>query len=344
MHTEFKTKLDESEVIELKAYCLSADYFALEQSIGFPEILYRTSVNYFILRDDTKIHSFCQIQETFKFAHIWYGPVCNDREYIVRSIDEIIAHYRQRGFWYLGVQLYLKTGYDCDFIEYQLNARYRINYAFNNRNTKASIEIDLSNSLEEIFRSFRKGHKSDVRKAISSGIVVDKAENQNLRQGFARIYRKMCHARRLGGHNESEILNIIDYLEGREQGMLLVARTPDGQVIGGAIFVYQGISVRYLLSASDPDKRDMPMTHLVIYRALEMAKNNHFRFFDLWGYNHFAARDDQVYNVNGFKKGFGGYFTFFAKKMNIDLIRGGYNIYTMFEVMKRLRGELVRKN
>ena len=30
--------------------------------------------------------------------------------------------------------------------------------------------------------------------------------------------------------------------------------------------------------------------------------------------------------------------------MNIDLIRGGYNIYTMFEVMKRLRGKLARKN
>ncbi len=342
MLAEFKTELNDSEITDIDNYCRSVDYFALEQSIGFAEIIYKSGINYFLLKDENRILSFCQIFESFKAAHIWYGPVCNEREHVLITIDEIIRYYKKRGFWYLGVQMYLKAGSDCDFIEYKLNSRHRIRYVFDNSNTKASLELDLSQTIEGLFREFRKGHKSDIKKAISSGIVVEESNNEKI-EAFAHIYRKMCNARSIRGHTASEVVNIIEYLKARNQGELLVAQTPEGEVIGGSVFVYQGISVRYLLSASDPDKRDLPMTHLVLYRAIEAAREAGFRYFDFWGYNHFAKKDDQIYKVNSFKKGFGGYYTFFAKKMNINLIPGGYNIYRLFVVMKKLWGKFPKR-
>ena len=90
----------------------------------------------------------------------------------IRSINEIVLHYKKRGFWYLGVQMYLKTGSACDYIEYQLNRIHKIKYLFDNQNTKSSLEIDLGQSLEEISGNFRKGHKSDIKKAINFGISV----------------------------------------------------------------------------------------------------------------------------------------------------------------------------
>jgi hypothetical protein len=338
MNAEFKTVLNESEIVDIENYCRSVDYFALEQSLGFAEILYKSKVNYFLLWDEGRILSFCQIYENFRVAHIWYGPVCNDRESVIITIDEIIRHYKQRGYWYLGIQMNLKTGPDCDFIEYQLNKRHRIKYIFDNNNTKASLELDLSQTKEDLLRGFRKGHRSDVKKAISSGISVEEGDEDTVR-AFSRIYRRMCDVRSIKGHTSSEVVRVVEYLKSRKQGVLLVAKTSDGAVLGGAIFVYQGVSVRYLLSASDPDIRELPITHLVIYKAIETARETGFRYFDFWGYNHFAEKNDQIYKINSFKKGFGGYDTFFAKKMNINLIPGGYNIYRLFVVMKKLWGK-----
>ena len=343
MQAVFKSELTETEVRDIQKFCSSVDYFALEQSIGFSRILYNTKITYFYLLDGEIIKSFCQVNENLKFAHIWYGPVCNDKEDIITTINEIVRHYKKRGFWYLGVQMYLKSGSDCDFIEYQLNKFNKISYIFNNENTKSSLEIDLSKNIDDIFRGFRKGHRSDIKRAINSGIHVEEAAGEEDIRVFSAVYRKMCKSRSIGGHTASEIEELINYIESNRMGKLLVARDTDNSVIGGAIFAYQGISVRYLISASDPDKRDLPMTHLIIYKALEMGKAGKFKYFDFWGYNHFADSNDQIYKVNSFKKGFGGYYTFFAKKMNFNLVPGGYNIYRLFGVMKRMKGKFKGK-
>lgn len=344
MKTVFKTELNEQEFKDIREFCSGTEYFALEQSIGFPSILYTTKITYFCLLDGELIKSFCQINENFRFAHIWFGPVCNDPEMIVLSINEIVKHYKKRAFWYLGVQLYLKTGPDCDLIEYQLNRSYSIRYVFDNENTKSSLEIDLDHSTESILREMRKGHRSDIRKAENEGINVQEVQDPDSIKAFTTVYRKMCRNRSIAGHSEKEAEEIIKYIIDNKMGQLLVARDPGGLVVGGAIFAFQGLSVRYLISASDPERRELPMTHLVIYRAILEAKEAGFRYFDFWGYNHFAEKNDQIFKVNSFKKGFGGYYTFFAKKMNFNLVPGGYNIYRLFGVMKRMKGKYKRKD
>jgi lipid II:glycine glycyltransferase (peptidoglycan interpeptide bridge formation enzyme) len=105
-------------------------------------------------------------------------------------------------------------------------------------------------------------------------------------------------------------------------------------VLGGIVFVYQGITVRALKGASDDEKRNLPINHLVLYEAIKLSKMNGFKYFDLWGYNHFADENNHVYHINFFKKGFGGYYTFFAKKMNIDLVPFGYYLYNFPKSMK----------
>ena len=124
----------------------------------------------------------------------------------------------------------------------------------------------------------------------------------------------MCNTRSIRGHTATEVERIVNYLITNHMGKLMVARDSGHAVIGGSIFTFQGISVRYLISASDPERRELPMTHLVIYRAILEAKEAGFRYFDFWGYNHFAERDDQVFKVNSFKKGFWRLLHFFCKK------------------------------
>ena len=336
MTAVFKTNLDNAEVERIRAFCASADYCSLEQSPGFPEILHPGKINYFWFLEDGNIRSFAQINESFRFAHIWYGPVFCEKDVLIASINEIVNHYKRRRFFYLGLQLYYKSGYDTEYIEYELSKLHKIKYIFNNENTKASLEIDLEKPLEEIYTNFRKGHKSDIKRAVKSGLTVEETTNSSELSSFIDVYLKMCKVRVIDGHTRKEMTSICDYLITNKKGQILIAKDNNNVILGGGIFAYQGISVRYLLGASDPERRDLPVLHPVIYQAIEMAKNNNFKFFDFWGYNHFATESDQANHINHFKKGFGGYYTFFPKKMNINLVTNGFTIYRFSMLVKKL--------
>lgn len=340
MQAVFKYELDNTEIENIKKYCDSSDYFSLEQSLGFTGILYKTKIRYFYLIDGGIIKSYSQVNENFKFALIWYGPVCCDRELMITSINEIINFYKKNGFWYLSIQMYFKSGFDTDYIEYALNQSHVIKYFFDKSNTKTSLEIDLAESIDDIYGKIRKGHKSDIKKAIRSGLKVEPYRDTKDLDSFIEVYLKMCKVRGIRGHSSDEMHGICDYIIKNNKGQILLAVDNDDVIIGGIILANQGISVRYLIGASDPDRRDVPVLHLAIYRAIEKAKGENFRYFDFWGYNHFAGEGDQIDNINHFKKGFGGYYTFFAKKMNIELIPYGLKFYLLAGQIRKLKSKL----
>jgi hypothetical protein len=342
MKAVFKFELDRTEKEKVKNFCDSVDYCSIDQYIGFSNFIPERKTCYFLLYEDSQIKSYCQINESFKTAHINFGPVCCDKEIMVVSIKEMIGYYKRRGFYYMGIQMYYKSGYETDYIEYKLNKLYKIRYRFNNDNTKSSIEIDLENSLEKIYNNFRKGHKSDIKKAQKLGLTVENVSDKAQLDTFYKIYLKMCKSRNIseGELLEDKIFDFCNHLVDNNRGNILIVRDNNGLVLGGAIIVYQGISVRYFRGAADPDKRDLPISHIVLYEAIKRAKNDNFRYFDFWGYNHFADPQNPVYNINHFKKGFGGYYSFFAKKMNIDLIPFGTRIFDLFLAMRRIKNGL----
>jgi hypothetical protein len=351
MEAVFRNILNDTEIGEIRQFCAKSGYFALEQALGFPGILYTAKITYFYLSDGGAIKSFSQINESFRFAQIWFGPVCDDREMMIESVLRISEYYSKRGFWYLGIQPYRNSGSDADYIEYILNRRLRIRYLYTNENTKSSIELDLSRSLEEIRGNFTKGHKSAISKALRYGITVEEMKGSADLDFFAHVYERMRGSRGITGHTTGEVRKICSYILENKCGIVLLAKTPASEVIGGSVFVFQGRSVRYLLSASDPERRELPITHLILFRAIELSKAASFRYFDFWGYNHFARPGDQLYQINKFKKGFGGYYTFLMKKMNISLVPCGFGIFRrytsvrkiVFEFSHRLNGLLSGK-
>jgi hypothetical protein len=342
MNASFRMELDDSEAKAIRDFCAAADYFAIEQAIGFPEILYKTRITYFWLSDDRGIMSFAQINETTGCAHIWFGPVCDDPMVMIESVRRIADFYRRKGYWYLGIQPYRKSGPEADYIEYSLNRELRIKYLYNNENTKSSLEIALHRNLNDISNHFSKGHKSAVTKAGKSGITLQELNTPADIQDFVGIYEKMRNHRRIKGHTAEEIIGICNYILENRCGNILLAKDPDDVVIGGSVFVVQGISVRYLLSATDPSRRDLPVTHYIINKAIERFKDLGYRYFDFWGYNHFARPGEQIYNVNKFKKGFGGNYIFLMKKMNISLIPGGFALFRFYTFLRKAKSGNLR--
>jgi len=99
--------LDNTELVNVQKFCDSVDYCSIEQSIGWTQLFFNSNIRYFYLKDDSGIKSFCQINERLRAAQIDFGPVCCDKELVVDSINEIINYYKKRGFYYLGIQMYI---------------------------------------------------------------------------------------------------------------------------------------------------------------------------------------------------------------------------------------------
>jgi len=342
MEAVFKYELDNLELDSIKKFCNSVDYCSLEQSVGWIQMLYKTKICYFYLLDENRIKSFCQINERLRSAKILYGPVCCEKEAMVNSINEIINYYKKRGFYYIGIQMYYKSGFDTEYIEYKLNKLHNIKYIFNSENTKSSIELDLEESLEDIWRKMRKGHRNGIKNAVKLGVTFDVVKDKSELDSFMEIYLRMCKARNYSDYEitTENIHKIYNYLIENNKGEVLIARDKDGIILGGEILVYQGISVRCWKGASDPDKRDISTSHLLLYEAIKKAKNENFKYFDLWGYNHFADENNHVFYINHFKKGFGGDITFFAKKMNVDLMPFGTIIFRFLYLVRRILNRL----
>lgn len=339
MGAVFKYELDNNEITEVRKFCDRIDYCSIEQSLGWTKIFYRSKICYFMLMDEKGLSSFCQINESYKNAHIFFGPVCCDKELMVTSVNEIINYYKSKGFYYLDIQMYYKTCYDTDYVEYKLNKQHKIRTRFNQESTKSSIEIDLTESVDEINSHIRKGHWSDIKKALKLGIKVDVVHDADDLIAFSDVYTKMCRVRKLDeGELSAAIMNAVQkYLTENKKGQILIVKDNLGKVLGGVILVYQGLTVRFYKGTSDPDRRDVPILHLALYEAIMRAKAENFRFFDFWGFNHFAKEGDQIYNINKFKKGFGGYYTFFAKKMHIDLVPFGSYLFKLLLAVRKIK-------
>lgn len=331
MQSFFKYSLTDSEQAAITEFCNSSDYCAIEQYPGWFPLFFNTRLCYYYLQEEQGLMAYCLIIESHGFATIEFGPVSRNANTTISAIRDIVRYYKSKRYLYLGIQLPHKAGYDTDYIEYQLNKLFKIQYRFDNRSTKSSLEIDLGQSMEEILRDFRKGHKSDIKKAQRLGMIVEEAASRDDLEAFAGIYQKMCAARKINEDeiNDRNIFKISGFLSSQGKGYILIVKNADQRILGGIILVNQGNTLRYFKGASDPGHRDSPVLHIALYEAIKKAQLDGFRYFDFWGINHFAGEEDQAAAINRFKKGFGGYLTFFAKRMHIALVPFGFELFRM---------------
>jgi lipid II:glycine glycyltransferase (peptidoglycan interpeptide bridge formation enzyme) len=256
-------------------------------------------------------------------------------EFLLASFEAIDKHYRNKGYIFLSVQLAIPTGNMADLIEYRLNKSLKIRTYFN-RDNWSSIVLDLTMPEESIRSNFSKGHKSDLKKVEKNQISVGEPDSDEFDK-FCQLYVKMFKERGLPVDDRESLGyfgRVHDFLKRTGRGRILVVKDGTGQVLGGIILLFQGGQVRYFKGASDPAFRQIPVLHLALWEGIKKARAMGYRQFDFWGYNHFVTEKDQVFFINRFKKGFGGKYSFYPKKMYVlykPLVYRLYILLTSFQ-------------
>lgn len=305
-------------------------YFPLDQT---GKILYYISFN-----KNDEIDAYARIvtfniKKIFNKAIIYFGPITNN-ELILKNLIQIINKLKEIKIDFLEIQLPLKISDISEFIEINILNNYKCLITYNSKNW-TSIELNLDKEIEDIKKNFSKGHKSAITKARKLGLkllLMTTREHFNI---ASKLYVNMLKNRNICCDNEATIKNFNDLYEfyNKTNKMFGFLVEYNNSFIGFALFLKQGKNIRYYKSASDVQYRDLPIMHLLIWEAIQYSKRENYKVFDFWGYNHYVTKNDQIYHINIFKKGFGGNYTFYSKLLKIILNKKKYYIYTAIKFL-----------
>lgn len=341
MDVVFTYQLSKEERELYNRFYYSLNQVSVEQHPFWPEVE-KADVRYCYFMAKKKNDYCCAAIITenrsnlFSIASLRFGPLFREVDDLIESVRAIYSHYSAKGFTACTIQLAIPTGPNADYIEYQLNKVLRTNSNFGVENW-SSLVIDLEKSEEELFKGLSKGHKSDIKKSLKSNISVNELSDTSEFGFFCRIFEKMNQKRGLvseGGDLCTFLESAARFFKTEEMGTTLIVKESSGKVVGGIMLVFQGQTVRYFKGASDPDYRHLPILHLAIWEGIKRSKLQGFKRFDLWGFNHFADPDSQVFYINRFKKGFGGDYSFYPKKMNFIYKPWRYKLYNALKKLK----------
>jgi len=160
--------------------------------------------------------------------------------------------------------------------------------------------IDLRQDLEVIFSKMRNSFiVKQIRKGERNGVIVK--QDSNFRE-FKKIY---------GIFRKSKNLSKDNFLVFRKNGLLFSAYY-NNKVIASGLFISDGENIRAwvlasLRKVSGAKEREIigQANRLIIWEAIQYAKNTGHKLFDLGGISP-DAEDKTEFSLAEFKEGFGG--------------------------------------
>jgi lipid II:glycine glycyltransferase (peptidoglycan interpeptide bridge formation enzyme) len=346
-----KDELTIDEYSNVTKFLDSLNFHCIEQHPAWNTKIEKYQRSFFFSTDEKgHINCFGNIilsKGPFKTASINFGPAFADYAVLTQAIKFLHDYFSTQKFTFFSIQLGVYINNQTELLEYNINNDYKVKYFFTHANSWTSICIDLKKPENDILKSFSKGHKSSIKSAYSkNNLRVSIENNTEHLQSFINLYIKMETARKLT-FEKKEITHLFksinDFMYENNKGFIEYI-FEGNTLVGGLIILYQGNSARFYKGAGDPERRDIPVLHYGLFEAMKICKENGCTSLDLWGYNHFADKSDQLFYINRFKKGFGGDFTFFPKRMNFILKPTSFLAYKSLKYCKNQLKVILRKS
>lgn len=185
---------------------------------------------------------------------------------------------------------------------------------------RSSIHLDLTPAEEQLFASFSKGHRADIRRAERRGIHVRVGTAEDIPAFFA-IMQATGERADFGIHTEAYYRTA--YTTFQERSRLLLAEQ-EGAVVAAHMVFADAQAGLYLYSGATEPGLKSGANHLLQWYAIQWAHDQGCAYYDLWGIPdalgraataidpeeraalEAEAQHDPIIGVYRFKKGFGG--------------------------------------
>ncbi len=251
---------------------------------------------------------YCVLQQKKANAcHIQFGPVAASLTDALAILACLIPYLKRQHKTRLSVQLpFIDQAQSADELAafHKSVAFRRSRYVLN----WSSLVKDITMEDADLFSSFSAHHRRNIRKAHEAGISYRLLKLEEEVTCLLDIFTKMYRQRRQPMPAASLIPNPLRLVSGNQPQKhgFIVGSFWNNRLVGGIAVIRCGHTAFYLMGASDPEVRHVPVLHGAFYFAMQQARSLGMQRFDLGGFDPAAHPESQVGRINRFKEGFCG--------------------------------------
>jgi lipid II:glycine glycyltransferase (peptidoglycan interpeptide bridge formation enzyme) len=175
----------------------------------------------------------------------------------------------------------------------------------------ATLVVDIQSDEEEILARMHQKTRYNIRLASRKGVTTRPWKDL---EAFGRMVQETSARDSFGVHVPAYYRQAYDLFHSSGACELFVAEY-ESQPLAAIMVFAQGTRSWYLFGASTNQHRNRMPTYLLQWRAIQWARERGCRHYDLWGVPdedhetleaNFQHRDDGLWGVYRFKRGFGG--------------------------------------
>ena len=166
-----------------------------------------------------------------------------------------------------------------------------------------SVQIDLTQSEEEILQGCKSNTRNEIRRGIKEGYIVEKIENTSEFVSFYNEFAKEKHLSRVREENISSYEKIYLYKVSKEDGTVLSMHASVGDLEAGIVSLLYSASVRL---QEGIDRKSVGFANrLLHYREFIEFKRIGYKLYDFTNVC-LDEKQPEKYKIGLFKQGFGG--------------------------------------
>lgn len=176
-----------------------------------------------------------------------------------------------------------------------------------------TVMIDISGSEDEILARMNQGTRRKIRQAQKNDIRYYEATPDDTAK-FTRLMATTGERNEFHTHNARYYQRAYELFVPQGDAALILAEH-EGDDLAGIMVFGTGSTGVYLYGASSSVKRNLMASYGVQWAAMQWAKKHGCTHYDMWGIpdydeafleENFQNREDGLWGVYGFKRGWGG--------------------------------------
>jgi peptidoglycan pentaglycine glycine transferase (the first glycine) len=207
--------------------------------------------------------------------------------------------------------------------------------------------VSLDAGPDAVLSRMKQKTRYNIRLAQRKGVTVRAGSEKDL-GAFYELMEHTAERDRFGIHSKAYYEAVHRLFVSSGRGLLLLAEYL-GKLLAGLVVLSHGDTAIYMYGASSNEERQRMPTYLLQWEAMCWAMEQGCRTYDLWGVPdedeetleaEFTHRNDGLWGVYRFKRGFGGRLVRSAGAWDLVYAPLRYWAYTA-AVRWRIRGEAV---
>lgn len=199
-------------------------------------------------------------------------------------------------------------------------------------NPSSTVLIDLPKSEEDLLSAMHHKTRYNIRVAERHGVTVRQGGEEDL-ETFIRLAEETA-ARDEFLQHDAEYLRKTFLEMAKTGGAVLHLAEWNGKVLAANMEIHYGDTVTYLHGASSSSDRQVMAPFILHWNAIQAAKTNGFKYYDLWGCNPESPSNPDYKKswegISRFKLNWGGRRIELVGSHDITAAPFFYALYTFF--------------